>query len=636
MKKFLSIILIMIMALAIIGSAAAKPEMLRKYSADALEDAEVLAFIPFGEAVDEIGFTEADDGNIGPEAFAINDSIVYILDSVKNRIAVVNDSETEFIPVEGGYLHDICVIDGIIYLVDTAAEGIRVIDDEGLELESILLPDDVEMDDLFMIYAENGSLAILTNELICYTLADGSDEWVEAYDVDTDGLYDINKIFAYSGKEITVNTGCNTLAQYLYHTDNTIVVGVYEFVPYLPVIESELTVREYGMDGSLIGCTVFDYREAFSIPNKEICFFNNEIYALQCREEGVYVTKPNMRTAYESHMDELTAIAEEIFLEDQKQTPMRYTTVTPYTRQEVRERAVAAAEYEWYLCSGNNDPDSGISFPPYVANAEEGDLMVGIPYCWGGYFLDLDTGFGHYPEGHYTGNTDHVVVSNTIGLDCSGFACYAYGKSHNNTYWFKNTYGHYINGNEANSHFAAGIANLREMDFLVIRSSDLNHVVLFDKYADPDGNGVVSKVWVYDANSSSNANYQYAGKVANRTKNIADMSGYVMRSPWGCGGYDCNMVSQYDANNHWEECSYHCGNCTEPEPHTLSGGYEYDDNGHWKVCTDGCGYTTNCEGHTWGVANLKYWEICSVCGYMKYIGSSKLSAAFENYVPDCK
>lgn len=636
MKKALSIILMLIMAFAVIGSAAARPDMQRSFSADALEDAEVLAFIPFGDDADEIGFAEADDGIIGPEAFAVEDGIVYILDSVKNRIAVVNGSETEFITVEGGYLHDMCVVNGSIYLLDTTADGIRVISEDGYELDCIALPEDVTAEDVFMVFAENGRPAVLTNELVCFTFDNGTCEWNEEYDVDTDGLYDINKTFAYFGKEVTVNTGSNTLAQYLYHTEDSIIIGVYEFVPYLPVIESELTVREYGMDGSLIGCTVFDYREAFSIPNREVCFYDGDIYALMCRENGVYVTKPNMRTTYESHMAELTAIAEEIYNEDQKQNYRSFLTVTPYTRQEVRARAAAAADYVWHLGVGNQYTGNGAVLPPYVASAHLGDQMIGIPYCWGGYFLDLDTGFGHYPTNVTTGNISHANISNTIGFDCSGFACYAYGKSHNNTYWFKNTYGHYINGNEANSHFAAGIANLREMDFLVIRSSDLNHVVLFDKYADPDGNGVVSKVWVYDANSSGNTNYQYAGKVSNRTKNIAEMSGYVMRSPWGCGGYDCNMVSQYDANNHWEECSYHCGNCTEPEPHTLSSGYEYDDNGHWKVCTDGCGYTTNCEGHTWESANLKYWKVCTVCGYLYYYGPTNTFAEVACNVPECK
>lgn len=531
MKKFLSIILIMIMTFAVINSAAANPEKLRKYSADALEDAEILAFIPFGEAADAIGFTEADDGNMGPEAFAIEGNTVYILDSVKNRIAVVNDSETEFIPVGGGYLYDMCVSDGVIYILDTTSNGIRVISADGLETESINLPENVKMDDVFELFTENGMLMLLTNELVCYSINNASGEWNDEFDVDVEGFYNINKTLMYSNNEITVNVGRNTLAQYLFHTDDSIIIGVYEFVPYLPVIETEYSVREYNMDGTLVGCTVFDYRDAYSIPNKAVSLYNDEVFTLQCREEGVYITKPNMRMSYESHMDELTSIAEEIYFEDQKQLPMRYTTVTPYTRQQVRTRAAAAASYVWYLGQGNKNTSYGAVLPPYVASAHIDDQMTGIPYCRGGYFLNLDNGFGHHPTGVTTGNIESPSVPHSIGLDCSGFVSYAYGISHHTTYDFK-TYGHYLNGSQSNSQFAAGVANLTEMDFLLIRSSNLNHVVLFDKYADPNNNGVVSKVWVFDANSSDNANYQYAGKVANRTKNISDMNGYVMRTPW--------------------------------------------------------------------------------------------------------
>ena len=274
--------------------------------------------------------------------------------------------------------------------------------------------------------------------------------------------------------------------------------------------------------------------------------------------------------------------------------------------------------------------------PYYVKYADIGDQLIGIPYCRGGYFLDLDSGFGDHPIGITTGNIHPYTVSHSIGLDCSGFVSYAYGISHHTTYTFK-TYGHYVNVTKPNSYFAASIANLRQMDFLLYRNADdtKGHVVLFDRYGDENGNYILAKVQIIDANRNYNSD-PTAGKVAIRIKNISDLNNFVMRSPWGCGGQDCNMVCQYDANNHWEECSYHCGNCTEPEPHTLSTDFEYDDNGHWKVCTDGCGYATNCEEHTWGATNLKYWEICSVCGYMKYTGPSKLSAVFENFVPDCQ
>ena len=299
MKKILSIFLIMIMAFAVIGSAAARPDMQRSSSADALEDAEVLAFIPSGDGENTIGYYEDEEENMGPESFAVSDGNVYILDSVKNRIVAIEDGAARYIPVSGiEHPSKFALVGDRFYFVGS---GISVMDINGRILRSVSFPEKVAANDVYRVYSNGSELCMLTHDLECFKLNSSDYEWIKDYQIGVDGRFEQIETLSLPNAKVALDVGPTCLVQYLQHSENELLVGVYEFVPYLPVIETEYTVRKYDMQGQLLGCTVVNNLEAYSLPNTVVNVdpYTGIVYTMLCREEGVYITKPNFRIEYQ-------------------------------------------------------------------------------------------------------------------------------------------------------------------------------------------------------------------------------------------------------------------------------------------------------------------------------------------------
>lgn len=295
MKKTLSIILIMIMAFAVIGSAAARPDMQRSFSADALEDAVAVAFIPSGDGENAIGYYEDEEENVGPESFAVSGGDVYILDSVKNRIVAIEDGAARYIPVSGiEHPTKFALVGDRFYIV---GNGINVMDINGRILRSVSLPEKVAANDIYRVYSNGNELCMLTHDLECFKLNSSDYEWIKDCQIGVDGRFEQIETLSLPNVKVDLDVGPTCLVQYLQHSESELLVGVYDFVPYLPVIETEYTVRKYDMQGQLLGCTVVNNLEAYSLPNTVVNVdpYTGIVYTMLCREEGVYITKPNFR-----------------------------------------------------------------------------------------------------------------------------------------------------------------------------------------------------------------------------------------------------------------------------------------------------------------------------------------------------
>lgn len=242
MKKILSIVLIMIMAFAVIGSAAARPEMQRSSSADALEDAEIMMFIPAGSGDYDISYYEDDGYVVGPESFAVNDSNIYVLDTVNNRIIAKEKGTVRYVPIEGINQPVFLAVAGDYFIVIDES-CIKVITINGEDCGELLFPEDVLPDDVYRIYGNNGDLYLLTHDLVCYKTHPLIGEWIKLYDIDVDGRFEETECLTLPGAKVNIEAGRTSLIQYIQHAENEIVVGVYEFVPYQPVIETEYTVN---------------------------------------------------------------------------------------------------------------------------------------------------------------------------------------------------------------------------------------------------------------------------------------------------------------------------------------------------------------------------------------------------------
>ncbi len=635
MKKILSIFLIMIMAFAVIGSAAARPDMQRSSSADALEDAEVLAFIPSGDGENAIGYYEDEEENVGPESFAVSGGDVYILDSVKNRIVAIEDGAARYIPVSGiEHPTKFALVGDRFYIV---GNGINVMDINGRILRSVSFPEKVAANDIYRVYSNGNELCMLTHDLECFKLNSSDYEWIKDCQIGVDGRFEQIETLSLPNVKVDLDVGPTCLVQYLQHSESELLVGVYEFVPYLPVIETEYTVRKYDMQGQLLGCTVINNLEAYSLPNMVVNVDPSTgiVYTMLCREEGVYITKPNFRMEYQSHMDELTEIAENILESDGKILPTRYSTVTSKTRAEVESRADAARTHQWELHDGNTTPYGNIIIPIQFENKEPPETMHGIPYCFGGWFLSISSGFDQKLAYSITGNTDHDHghADGTIGLDCSGFVSYAYYISYHGTDDFV-SYGHYVNGNQSNSTLICSLSNLKKMDFILRYNvpGHANHIMLFRTLVTSVSINTIESTTVYDASDPDDL----MQGVKNKTWQIADLSGSVIRTPYACGGTEtCTMGSDYHSNSskHWKTC-IHCGEAGTKSSHTWTSTYVNNDQQHWKECTV-CERKSNISDHSWTSTyahnGQQHWQECTVCGRIRNLADHSWIAYQNGY-----
>ncbi|MCR5807967.1 MAG: hypothetical protein K6G56_00240 [Clostridiales bacterium] len=74
----------------------------------------------------------------------------------------------------------------------------------------------------------------------------------------------------------------------------------------VPKPESEYSYRVYNYEGELIGATVVDLRNnRESYPHGSM-FVDSDgtLYVMSNMQDGVYITKPNLRTEYVSHLGE--------------------------------------------------------------------------------------------------------------------------------------------------------------------------------------------------------------------------------------------------------------------------------------------------------------------------------------------
>ena len=293
-----------------------------------------------------------------------------------------------------------------------------------------------------------------------------------------------------------------------------------------------------------------------------------------------------------------------------------HPTLTP---DEVLFRANAMANFQWTLMEGHLTvrtkvkTENGVDVtyyseePKYIAEADVGDTLTGIPYCHGGhngYDGWSTTDFRYdsfanriceeYSSGNWytAGNVNHCgYIRRTLGLDCSAFVGSAYDYHGELGVSGVSKYGHEVND----------WSELQCMDALV---SD-NHCMLF--YGLGEGNliEVIDCTGVpLDPIYMQEGVVQPDEKVQRRQIPQEYFEGYIFKSVF------FQNFAFVDVNNH----TWFCSEC-DPDAeegilknHTIS--YNYNSTRHWAYCADGCGYNPAASRpHT-----LQY-GVCTVCGY---------------------
>ncbi|MBQ1818035.1 MAG: hypothetical protein II124_05305 [Clostridia bacterium] len=280
---------------------------------DCIKDAEVLLYIPFGESEECAGYNHAieneDEFDHFPQAFYISGETVYLLDSVNGRVIVSENGNKRYItiPNDNGYaqLGSICVIGETMYIcpVEIYWDCIRAFDLDGNELESIPLPESVYDIGVAYLTEQDGCLAFADHMLTLWVLKDG--EFVETSKCGVEKILDPEMNITTEDGSISIYTGDNTHPGLRRLMGDRAYVYVIEYVPgtYDPVVW-EQSYRVYYSDGSLAGSTLVDCRSVVGYPGCDM-FINSEgdLYIMCCMQDGVYITKPHLRTEYVSHLD---------------------------------------------------------------------------------------------------------------------------------------------------------------------------------------------------------------------------------------------------------------------------------------------------------------------------------------------
>ena len=602
--------------------------------ASSLRDARQIAFIPAeNEDGISVGYSDGDFCNMGPNSFAVENGMVYVLDTLNSRIITVKNGRCDIIALdEISYPKHMCLIGNTVYITDHDSSCMFAMKLADRSMVKYALPKGIEADDIYMLHMnKNGALELVDHDLKVYTWEKSS--WQNAYTVSCEEV-DCHSYRISGGekKATVIETGDNTLAQFIDKSSKNVMVSVYEFVPDVPVIMFERTIRVYDRDGNVIGNTVVDDEDAYSHPDDDVYESSDgSIYIMHCKTDGVYITKPNLRKSYNSKMNSITAEAQEMCRNiDDCETKGFEDTNTPFAkvkRSQALNRASSCATCEWVNDSSKNskirktpkvdvhndyvyDDNGNLQYwysetPAQFKGVVGKKTFIGIPYCRGGNKQGPATFKKKIEEGFTAGNVNCNAnyIGGTAGLDCSGFVCYSYNSDdYYTSYKLKYEVGYYIGSVIPNSSNTNQFKKMKSMDYLVMNENHRGHVMLFV------GIGASGTINVIHSTKGAGPDGKYDGVIQGTIK-IGDLKNYYMKSPYSCTKTGCKYAyKSYSNTKHTCTCNI-CGYSVKEE-HSFN--YTSNQYTHYGVCKL-CGFKSNTEAHTW-VQNSNGKYICSVCG----------------------
>lgn len=278
---------------------------------DCMADAEVLAFIPFGE--DGLGFADdIDIISLCPEDFIVEGGVIYVLDAINARVAVYRDGELSFIEFDGlnpfsDYYEDYYGVMAIVGDRIYACSGqygvseLHVYNMDGERLDDLPLPvPQHAMDGMFVhkLYNNNGVLSMMDSDLGLYELHDGEFVKTGEIGVDPAGWYS-KKTFTVGDNSYYLDTGEDTLPGFLLFTDDRVFFKVYGTYGAGLGFNAMCSYAVLDRDGRLIGCSYLPADKVLNNVESPIYISTSgELYVMAVSTDGVTITKPNLRRQY--------------------------------------------------------------------------------------------------------------------------------------------------------------------------------------------------------------------------------------------------------------------------------------------------------------------------------------------------
>lgn len=472
----------------------------------------VLCSVEYVDKTAELSGEEQGITIIYPDSFWVDeDETTYLLGVYgKQVLEIKEDVFREIILSESILPSDIICFEEKLYIFDAALSEFQIYTKQG----ELLLRSKIEL--------QNDYVKQLIKSDTGVAVATYGNMWIEV-NPET-GEQQIT-----NGPVIPViEAGAYDFAEYIATEENGTIYSVHtKLVENSSIISGELTLRAVSADGVCLGNYILPVEEYMYLPGKYIQVQENgNIYLLIPMEGKVEIRKVSLKEEMPSNMQKLSEMAKERESKYASQA-RKYKDIPVFSREEVRERAQAMAEYEWTLKKTHtrvSKSEPGVVLPRHIEailkeNQDKSSWsakVTGIPYCWGGFYslyggVRGKTFQDTVREGFVTGNIDSGGYYKylTTGLDCSGYVTAALG----------------FESKLSTSNLAGigsrvrGITNLQEMDILVYPGE---HVIFFCEWMN-EATMLVSEATIRE------------GKVVTQPKSINELvvcRKYQMRSPW--------------------------------------------------------------------------------------------------------
>lgn len=261
-----------------------------------------------------------------------------------------------------------------------------------------------------------------------------------------------------------------------------------------------------------------------------------------------------------------------------------------------------------------------------LANAALAEVLAGTPYI----------GYGSSAARGLSSLFDGASRTSLGGMDCMPYVTYGEKNLINGSYIMDEDDVMYGYGNGFFATIPEGAEILVQVDgskeptegFLPITSRNEANV---EKFFD---SGILAftyegkaKDGESDINVAIFAN-SLTHKVHQRDE-YAYISNFLFASQLG-GSYETthDMVSAFDANGHWMECSVCKENATESAAHSMEDAC--DETGHWTKCSE-CDYATEVAAHENDILFDAdgHWNVCGVCDYTTEAAAHETETLFD-------
>ena len=288
---------------------------------DCFSDAEQLFFIEAGDGEDMIRYFFWDDMMEGPAGFAVFGDTAYILDKFNDRILIVGPDGTRSLALSEGSFREydygngeteelwygnrafsFCVCGDRIYVSFDDEQpgngGPAAVAYDLTTGEKTVIPDEVGMGSAIKFYVANadgteiyGSGSGMRWKLIP---EENRFEPADKIVIESD---DSAWHYRFPNGDVSIPKGETYSVEVLrWYSADAFVIENVDFAGML-----EYSVRKYDMEGRLLGCSVLPVGQ-YADPEPGWIYVSpeGEIYTMIFREEGAYITKPNLRPAYRS------------------------------------------------------------------------------------------------------------------------------------------------------------------------------------------------------------------------------------------------------------------------------------------------------------------------------------------------